>query len=162
MPNSTDPLIMLTQNYLNARQLKKADTTLRRLKLLDQPSVQQFAISLQVELHVLREEIEEAQTLFDSTLKYAKRNDNISPGLWWHLGKSSVLLGDIEQAAQLFYRAHNEGAAGSAYLRLYMSSRVSTIANSHGAELLAHPDIQILLEKINMDDEYLAALKESH
>ena len=158
MPNHVFGLVELAQIYANAGQLEKAESPLTRLESSADPAAYQFAVLLRVELEVLRGDRDKAQSVYDEGRRVAESSVNISPALWLNLGLAAVFLGHLDEAISLFNRSLDAGAPGVVYVRPFAASWPS-FTQGHGPALMAHPDFQALLARMNLDDASIAALE---
>ena len=159
-PDHVFALLQLTEAYIWSRQLGKAESMLRRLEISDDPAAYQFAVLLRVQLEVVRGEIAEAQSIYDEGRRVAESGINVSPALWLHLGFAAGFLGHLDDAIAHFTRAFDSQAQGVMLIRTFVTSW-PTFTQGYGPALIAHPDFQVLLAKMNLDDESIAALEKS-
>ena len=113
---------------------------------------------LRVQLEVLRGDSGKAQSVYDEGRRVADSGVNKSPGLWITLGLAAVSLGHLEEAIPLFNRSFDEGAQGIVLVRPFVTSW-PTFKQGHGPALMAHPDFQAFLARMNLDDASIAALQ---
>ena len=157
-PDHMYALLGLTQTHLNAGQISKAESPLAHLEKLRAPNAYQFAVWLRVELEVLGGESDKAQSVYDEGRRVAESGANTSPVLWNALGFAAVSLGHIEEAIALFNRAFDAGVPGVVYIRPFVTL-LPPFTQGHGPALMAHPDFQAFLAKMNLDDASIAALE---
>ena len=157
-PNHVLALAVLTSTHLNAGQLGKAESPLTRLESLTEPAAYQFVVQLRVELEVLRGKIDKAQSVYEEGRRVAEGSVKISPALWHSLGFAAVSLGHLDEAIELFNRAFEEGALGVILVRPFVTS-LPPYTQGHGPALMAHPDFQAFLARMNLDDASIAALE---
>ena len=148
--------LRLAESYLGTGQLDKAETYIQRLKA--SPAAYHWAFRLRVELEVLRGNIDKAQSVYDEARRVAEQGDNVSPALWLNLGLAAATLGHLNEAVELFNHSFDAGAPGVAFTRTYMTTYLP-YSQGHGPALMAHPDFQAFLAKMNLDDASIAALE---
>ncbi len=157
-PDHVFALVTLTQSHLNAGQLEKAESPLTRLERLKAPNAYQYAVLLRVELEVLRGDSGKAQSVYDEGRRVAESGINKSPGLWINLAFAAVSLGHLDEAISLFNRSFEEGSYSIVYVRAFVTSW-PPYTQGHGPALMAHPDFQAFLARMNLDDASMAALQ---
>ena len=157
-PNHVFGLVNFTQTHLNAGQLEQAEPPLTRLERLKAPNAYPYAVHMRVQLEVLRGDIGKAQSVYDAGRRVAESGVNKSPDLWLTLGLAAVFLGHLDEAISLFSHSFEEGAFASAWVRSFVTSWPA-YTQGHGPALMAHPDFQAFLAKMNLDDASIAALK---
>ena len=157
-PNHVNALTNLTLTHLNAGQLEEAESPITRLESLKSPHAYQYAMSMRVELEVQRGDSGKAQSVYDEGRRVAESGINKSPGLWINLGLAAVSLGHLEEAISLFNRSFDEGAVGVIVVRPFVTM-LPAYTQGHGPALMAHPDFQAFLARMNLDDAPIAALE---
>ena len=157
-PNHVFGLVNLTQTHLNAGQLEEAESPLRRLESLKAPDAYPYAVSLRVELEVLRGDTGKAKSVYGEGRRVAESGVNKSPHLWFQLGMAAVYLGHLDEGISLFNHSFEEGAFASAWVRSFVTSW-PPYTQGHGPALMAHPDFQAFLARMNLDDASIAALE---
>ena len=157
-PNHLFALVNLTHAYLHLGQLDKAESVLTRLESLNAPDAYPFSVDLRVELEVLRGDSGKAQSVYDLGQAVAKSGVNKSPNMWFSLAGAAAYLGYLDESIPLFNRAFEEGAAGIIYIRSWIKSWPS-YTQGHGPALMARPDFQAFLKRMNLDDASMAELE---
>ena len=158
VPDHVLALVNLVITFLNTGQLDKAESALARLEGSQAPHAYQYAVWLRVQLEVLRGNVDKAQSVFDKARRVAKDGVNKSPGLWLNLGLAAVSLNDLDEAVALFNRGFDEKAMGVIFVRSFVTS-LRPYTQGHGPALMAHPDFQAFLAKMNLDDASIASLE---
>ena len=157
-PDHVFALVVLAQTHLNAGQLNKAKTPLTHLESMKAPNAYQYTVMERVELEVLRGNVAKAQSVYDEGRRIAESGANKSPSLWLTLGYAASGLGHLNEAVTLFNRSFEKGAFGIVYARSFVTS-YPPYTQGHGPTLMADPDFQAFLAKMNLDDASIAALE---
>ncbi len=113
---------------------------------------------LRVVLDVLRGDSAKAQSVYDEARRIGESSVNKSPDLWHGLGFAAASLGHLDEAISWFNRGFEEEALASVVVRPFVTSW-SAFKQGHGPALMAHPDFQAFLAKMNLDDASIAALE---
>jgi len=151
-------LINITQTYLNAGLLETAEAMIARLESLNTPEAYPYTVAFRVELEVFRGAGEKAQSVYDEGRRIANTGDKISPDLWVNLGMGAAFLGHLDEAIGLFNRGFEEGAWTISWVRSFLTSWPA-FTQSYGPALMAHPDFQVFLARMNLDDASIAAMR---
>ncbi len=129
-----------------------------RLETSKAPHAYQYAVYSRVELEVLRGDSGKAQSVYDEARQVAESGANKSPDLWLEFGLAAAFLGHLDEAIPLFNRSFDEGALGIVLVRPFVTT-FSPYTQGHGPALMAHPDFQAFLARMNLDDASIAALE---
>jgi TolB-like protein len=157
-PNRVFAHVVLTQTHLNAGQLDEAVISLASLVNLKIPDAYPYIVQLRGELAVLQGNNAKAQSVYEEALNIAENGANKSPDLWFGLGLTAVSLGYFDKAIADFNRSFDEDAFSMLYIRAFVTSW-PPYSQGHGPALMAHPEFQAFLKRMNLDDASMAALK---
>lgn len=144
---------------ISAGKLDAAENSLKHLESLHRAPAYQFAISQRIHLEVVRGNEEVAREVFNKAYVEAKSGRHSSPGLWWNLSMSAVLLGELDMALSLFKQAMEVGAAGIVLTRAYLTQIPAFKEN--GNRMITRQDFQAFLARMKLDDESIKKYKEN-
>ena len=157
-PDHLTALINVAQTYLNAGQLEEAEAAIERVESLESVNAYPYAVMFRVELEVFRDARDKAQSAYEQGLRVAETSDNQSPDLLVVLGIAAAFLGHLDESISLLNRGFDDGAWSISWVRSFLMSWPAFTEGS-GPALMAHPDFQALLAKMNLDDASIAALQ---
>ena len=157
VPDHVFALTDLIAVHPNAGQLEKAESLLRS-ESLKRPNTYPYAMWLGVVLDLLRGDIAKAQSVYDEARRIGRSSVDKSPDLWHGLGFAAVSLGHLDEAISWFNRGFEEEALASVVVRPFVTGW-ATFKQGNGPALMAHPDFQAFLARMNLDDASMAALR---
>ena len=156
-PNRLQTLIAMAVLYLYSDDLESAETALIRLKPINNRAVLPFISTISIELTVARGELNLARNELEKLIQLVDSDKNVSPEFWPNLALDAVALDDVDLAIGLFQRTFEEQTNSAHWLRSWLT--LTPAFKPTGSKLMAHPDFQALLKKMNLDDASITAME---